>query len=268
MSNPATQEPSVGDFLRAIKPASERDLILATCYYIEVLQGTVPFRTGDVKQAVRTAKQRAPSNISRALVDLARDGALLVSPRGLVNYYELAQPTIDRLAQRLTDAGWLSTTPRERIEIIREVSQSLGAALARVSDERERDYVEEALSCLNPEVSAYRAAIVLGWSAAMWNLRKKLDRNGLAAFNAAFARKFPKSKRPAVQVLEDFEEYRDSEILQVAEALNVISQATHKILRQHLDIRNNSGHPTDYRPELHRVKTFFEELINHVLAVP
>jgi hypothetical protein len=258
----------VRDFLRAVKPDGEKDLVLASCYYAEVVEGTLPFRPTHVKKALQAAKMRAPSNVSRALLGLEKDGALLVRPRGRANDYELAQPTIDAFAQRLTDAGWVSAPSRERIDIIREVSQALSGALSRVSDERERDYVEEALSCLNPEVSAYRAAIVLGWSATMWNLRKKLDRKGLAAFNAAFAQKFPKSRRPPVQVVEDFEEYRDFEILQVAEALNVVSKATHKVLRQHLEIRNNSGHPTDYKPEIHRVKTFFEEIINQVLAVP
>lgn len=263
-----TEESNIREFLRALNPVDEKDLLLAICYYVELVEGITPFRVNHVENAFRNAKQRAPSNVSRALTRLAHERTLLQRPRGSAKDYELALATIDRFAERLTRAGWLASAPPERIHIVREVSQSLEAALHQISDERERDYVEEALSCLNPQVSAYRAAIVMGWSAAMWNIRRKLERRGLGAFNMEFVKRFPKAKRAQATVLDDFEEYRDHEILGVAEALNVISKATYKVLTHHLDIRNNCGHPTDYKPEIHRVKTFFEEIISHVLARP
>ncbi|HEU4758858.1 MAG TPA: hypothetical protein VFT91_02635, partial [Dehalococcoidia bacterium] len=145
--------------------------------------------------------------------------------------------------------------------LTRQLRQQAGA----VPDKDQREYLEEAIICL--EAGALRAAVVMGWTAAVWNLRRKVRALGLATFSAEFSRRWPQSKKPPVKTIEDLEDYRDEEFLQVAEGIGLISKAVLAELLTHLKLRNNCGHPTAVRPRLNRVGAFFEDILQYVLAV-
>lgn len=257
------------DFIAACEPKNQGQLVLYAGYYLEVTRNLGSFTGPDIAGALLEARApNAPKNVSVVAGRLVRAEQLIVLEPGPPRRYALSQPALEAVTKKLNEIGWFTSTPEEPTRIIREISETLHARVLTITDADERGYIEEALACLHPTVNAHRAAIVMGWAATMFNLRRKIERTGLPAFNAEFQRRFPKARKRPVSVIDDFEEYGDAEILGVAEGMNVISKAVHKALKQHLDIRNNCGHPTDYQPGIHRVKTFFEEVINYVLAVP
>jgi hypothetical protein len=58
-------------------------------------------------------------------------------------------------------------------------------------------------------------------------------------------------------------------MLEVCDKMNVIAgKSVKKQLQPWLDFRNGVGHPTNVKPGIHKVKAFFEDIIQYVLAVP
>lgn len=149
---------------------------------------------------------------------------------------------------------------------VKEISETLHKKVLYIVDADERQYIEEAIRCLHPPVLAFRAAVLMGWTAAIYHLRKKVEYMGYSNFNTAFQKVYPQSKRKPVNHFYDLEDYKDIELLEVCEKLRLYDKAVKKRLLSWLDLRNGCGHPTDVIPEIHIVKAFFEEIIEYVLT--
>jgi hypothetical protein len=139
--------------------------------------------------------------------------------------------------------------------------------LDRISDEDEREYMKEALKCVS--IEAKRAAIVVGWIAAMWSLHKKIELKSFSLFNKFYKKRHARNaqkKIKTVKKIEDFEYYPDSEVLLVSEDIGILDRGEKRILEKCLELRNICAHPSKYEPEHSEVSVFFERIVNVLLS--
>ncbi len=69
-----------------------------------------------------------------------------------------------------------------------------------------------------------------------------------------------------VNTIDDLEYYQEKDFLLVIEKMGIIDKAVRIQLETCLDLRNACGHPTQVRPQIHKVKSFFEDIIQYVLS--
>ena len=249
------------DFLQFSGAQSQRERVLLALFYADRHLGTPRLAPAEIAKLLDEAREPTPGNIHQVLVRLLSD-KLLNRADGK---YSLTSRGIER-AQTLAPSDRAPEDEREKV--LAEISASLANLMARISDEAERDYITEAVSCLHPQVEATRSAIVMGWNAVIANLRAKVEEVGFAGFNAQFASRYAglANKRKPVQQREDLEDYKDCELLEVCGRMNILGGFALKRLRHHLDLRNACGHPAAVKPGVNVAKSFFEEIVQYVLG--
>jgi hypothetical protein len=144
------------------------------------------------------------------------------------------------------------------------VDAMLLALPGRVSDEAERLFLSEALTCFRNK--AFRAAIVMTWNLAFDHLLNWIVCNHLAAFNAAIVRRYPKRTGVVMGKKEDFnEEFKESEVIEVCSTAGVVLDNTKKILNEKLTKRNMAAHPSVVEITQFQAQDVISDLVNNVI---
>jgi hypothetical protein len=111
---------------------------------------------------------------------------------------------------------------------------------AQITDPAQTAFLTETLTCFKQH--AYRAAIVMAWNLAFNDVLDRLFANHLVDFNAQLYRAFPKEKQIARR--SDFEDLKESRIIEVGKGASIFSATTAKILTEKLTKRNTAAHPS------------------------
>lgn len=143
-----------------------------------------------------------------------------------------------------------------------------------LSDADESDYLREAIDCAN--AGFHRAAIVLGWCAAVDGMQKKIMALGFDKFNAASSAmkaqtsgKFKKwNKGFAIATLGELQQVFDSDLLHVLEGMSLLDGNQAQRLETCFQYRNHSAHPGQAPIGEAHVVTFFTDVTGIVLANP
>lgn len=141
-------------------------------------------------------------------------------------------------------------------------AQHLVKAIEKIKNKDERDYLIEALRCI--ENSAVRAGIIFAWTAAILNIRRKCLARGKSATNNARIKHEPSSRQ--INSEEDFSYIKDRTTLLIAKELGIYDKSEKDILTNHLDLRNLCGHPSKYRPDGLKAASFLSDLLSLVFA--
>jgi hypothetical protein len=144
------------------------------------------------------------------------------------------------------------------------VSNLLKDLPGKVPSTTERTFLEEAVKCY--EVKAFRSAIVMTWNLAFDHLLHWILSDGQrsADFNEAIVKRFPK-KILVVSKLDHFEELKESEIIEVCNTAALFSSNITKILKQKLDRRNISAHPSNVIVTQSQADDAITDLVNNVV---
>jgi hypothetical protein len=129
----------------------------------------------------------------------------------------------------------------------------------RVPHEATRDYVNEAVECL--QAGARRAAVVFLWSGAVATIREAVWGYGTRDIEAALQRHNPKTK---FRKKNDFDYVKDADLLQAAQDLSLYDKSQKRHLADALALRNDCGHPVKYKPGQRKVETFIEDVVGIV----
>ena len=145
------------------------------------------------------------------------------------------------------------------------VSKLLADLPATVANIAERAFLAEALACY--KAGAFRAAIVMTWNLAFdhmlsWVLN---DSSRLGCFNASIAVRYPKRKGVSVSRVEHFEEFKESEIIEVCNTAGLFSKNIIKILSEKLTRRNIAAHPSLVNITQHQADDVITDLVNTVV---
>ncbi len=144
----------------------------------------------------------------------------------------------------------------------------------KITDSDEDDYLKEAVGCANSNY--YRAAIVLGWSAAIDRIHKKIEQIGFAKFNVISAemasqikgryKRFNQSQN--VNSLSELRQVLDTTVLWVIEGMRLIDLNQHTRLRSCFEMRCHSAHPGEAPITEYNLMSFFSDIDHIVIGNP
>jgi hypothetical protein len=184
---------------------------------------------------------------------------------------------VDQLSEKnpkelLKDSRGYSLVGRLREEMARKysarptavyVSTLLRELPARLPNLAERTYLDEALACFN--AGAFRASIVMCWNLSYDHLCEFVLTKYSKDFNTQLPKSFPKADIGAIGKKDDFQELKESQVLQVCKSANIISGSLHKILKEKLDRRNIAAHPSGVVVAQPTAEEFIKDLIENVV---
>lgn len=140
---------------------------------------------------------------------------------------------------------------------------------------QEVDYLREAVDCAR--LNKNRAAIILGWCAAVDRLHRYIEKNGIDKFNQASVRmsaiqsgRYKRfNKKFEIQNLSDLRmSVFDNDLLWVLEFMGVIDGNQHERLEICFTMRNTSAHPGDANISDENVLSFFSDIDSLVFIDP
>jgi len=148
-----------------------------------------------------------------------------------------------------------------------EAAVELRKRLAGITDSQIHSFVDEAVGCL--ESGYYRAALVLSWIGAVSILQEHVVKERLNDFNAEADRRYSARnwKWKKAKTRDDLGQMKESEFLDVLEALSIIRKSVKGELKSCLNRRNSSGHPSSLKVAENTVAHHIEVLILNVFSV-
>jgi hypothetical protein len=141
-----------------------------------------------------------------------------------------------------------------------------------LADPAESEYLREAVECA--QAGYRRAAVVLGWCAAIDRMQRKVLAIGLAAFNAASTKlkaqtsgKFKRwNKECAVSTLGELQAVFDTDLIIVLEGMDVIEGNQAERLETCFQYRNHGAHPGQAPIEDPHLIAFFTDINSIILT--
>lgn len=228
------------------------DRILAFAWYLQRLASKNPFTASDIAHCFKESSTAPPSAVSPFLLSMAKRRRPLVLKRGVG--YTLEQQALRRLDDRF---GQRQTAIN--------VHQLLAELPSRITLSDEREYLEEALVCYRS--GAFRAAIVMSWNLAYAHLCNIVLARHLSPFNSQLPKSFPKADISSVGKAADFQELKESQVLHVCKSAGIISSSLHKVMKEKLDRRNISAHPSGIQVTQLTAEEFIRDLVDNVVLM-
>ena len=138
--------------------------------------------------------------------------------------------------------------------------------LDAITDGVESEYFSEAIACAKH--GYLRAAVVLGWSAAIDRVHRRVEEIGFNKFNSTSLqmanqqlgryKKFNQGQN--ISSLADIREVFDNIVLWIIEGMGLIDANQHTRLRSCFDMRCHSAHPGEAPITTYNLLSFFSDL--------
>lgn len=240
---------------------SQADKIKLFVWYLHVYRNKSRVVTADLRTCYDEVHMEKPESLSPFLKSLEdRKPKILI--RDSQGYY-LERKAREELTIRF--GGPRPTAP---------VSSMLQALPTKVTDSAERSFIEEAITCIRS--GCPRAAIVLGWCAAVDRLRRKIESIGFEQFNAASVRlkqqtsgKFKRwNKEFSIQSVGELQAVFDTDMVVLLEGMGMIDDNQAQRLETLFQWRCHSAHPGDAPIGDAHVVAFFTDIVDIILANP
>jgi hypothetical protein len=167
-----------------------------------------------------------------------------------------------KLEHRISDGLTEKYGKRDATVHVEKILTDLPSKLAKPD---ERTYLEETLICIRHK--AFRAAVVMAWNLAYdhfcyWILA---DATRLAAFNATSPKRFAGMKYPAVTDRDNFTDMKESHVIAIASAADLISKNVTRVLDEKLTRRNMAAHPSDVSTLQGTAEEVIRDLVENVV---
>jgi hypothetical protein len=271
VTSSASERISVQEFIRQLGFSKGVENILAAGYYSEFVEGLSDFGASEIERLLDAGRVPRPGNLSRDLKTLASPSKkylnVVKGTSGANVRYTLTSIGADLINERMQVVGLTILKTIERAETLMEISESLHLLVEQIPDKAEREYIEEAVSCLSPMNNASRAAIIMGWTGAVYNLRRKVDKLGSSGYITFTSHLQKINQKKSATTFNDLEDVKDTDLLDICEKMDIIKgKSVKEQLAQWLTFRNGVGHPTNVKPGINKVKAFFEDIIQYILA--
>jgi hypothetical protein len=242
---------TLAEFLHPLGKTTRTDQVLAVLLFHKRYAGKREMSAVDVHAALVQARVPAArgTNVHQAL---ARSGRYAHQARSR-GPWAITESGEHHLRDRYGISGVpADAQPRTEVSALRDLAN-------RVSDEATRDYIGEALECL--QVGARRAAVVFLWSGAVTTIREAMWKHGARTIESALQRH---NQRARFTKKNDFDYVKDADLLQAAQDLGVYDKSQKRHLGDALDLRNDCGHPVKYKPGRKKVESFVEDMLSIV----
>jgi len=241
------------EFVAPLSKKTHQDRILAVLYYRERYGQKVGLTVDEIRKGLQNARAKGWRKVNVADV-LSKCGALADTDglQGKKRLWKLTDSGRDRVRELLR-------LPAADVEIEHDVG-TLEALVAKLTDAEVKNYVEEAVKCL--QVGALRACVVFLWTGSIRTIHNKLSAKGSAAATAAIQKHDPKAR--TVKTVDDFAYIKDATTLLAARDVGILDKGQKDTLEEALDLRNRCGHPGRYRPGVKKVSAFVEDVVSIV----
>jgi hypothetical protein len=242
------------EFLHPIRTGKQGDLVLSVLYYFKASKGQDGMTAAEIKAALVQAKIPKAKTMNVNAV-LSAGAPYVHAPAGKANgalVFELTGSG-DKEVQRILNLPPPSTTTRQDVGTLQTLA-------ATIKDDMVRGFIEEAILCL--QANALRAAIVFVWSGAIRTLHEEALAKGEATVNTAISKRDSKARQ--VTKIEDFAWIQDRTFLDACPDMALLDRGQKSTLVDALNLRNNCGHPTQYRPGIEKARSFIEDVIGIV----
>lgn len=140
-----------------------------------------------------------------------------------------------------------------------QTTDLLQALLPKVTDSAQQAYLAETLVCYSH--GAYRAAIVMAWNLAYSHVCDLIYSNHIEDFN----RQMLIALKKTIVKRSDFEDFKESRIIEVARGAGILSMSSGKILKEKLDKRNTVAHPTSTKVKNITADEVIHDLVENIL---
>jgi hypothetical protein len=165
--------------------------------------------------------------------------------------------------------------PIQQMPVAVENVFDLQKLVSGLADPEESEYLKEAIDCANSNFK--KAAIVMGWCAAIDRIQKKIQVLGLATFskmsslmkqqNSGRHKHF--KKEFVIATLGDLQAVFDPDLIQVCEGLQLLdSNEADRLIKVDFQYRNHSAHPGNAPIEDAHVVSFFIDINKIILTNP
>jgi hypothetical protein len=177
--------------------------------------------------------------------------------------------TIDSLIRPFRDELII---PAQQGELEKTPPSAFNSFFASLANPDENEYLNEAVSCAQ---SGYlRAAAVLGWSAAIDRIHRKIEAIGFSNFNVTSAQmasqKTGRFKRfnqvQNINSLSELREVFDTIVLWVIEGIGLIDSNQHTRLRSCFEMRCQSAHPGEAPITQFNLLSFFSDIDQIIIS--
>lgn len=153
-------------------------------------------------------------------------------------------------------------------------SSQLETLLAGVKNSNQSEYLKEAVECSRHKL--YRAAAMLGWSAAIDQIHHAIERIGFAKFNIASAAMASQTKGrfkkfnqvQNVSSLGELREVFDNIVLWILEGMQLIDNNQHTRLHSCFELRSQCSHPGEAPITEYNLLSFFSDINEIVFKNP
>jgi hypothetical protein len=243
------------EFIAPLKCATNQSRVLAVMYFKEKYEDIHALTVDQIAKALIISRVPRASKVNVSDV-LSKAG----------HYVNLTGVTGKARLWTLTDTGRtkvrnLLDLPQSDVEIENDV-ETLKTLIAKITDADIKDYLDEALKCLN--VGALRATVVFSWTATIRTIQVNLLLHGVHAVNIAIQKHDLKSR--FVNRLDDFAYVKDSVTLLAAMDLGDLDKNEKDTLKEALDLRNRCGHPSKYKPGIKKVSSYIEDIVSIIFS--
>jgi hypothetical protein len=178
---------------------------------------------------------------------------------------------LDNLSKKFRDDLIL---PIQKRPISSTNASLLTKMLANLPSPEEDVYLREAINCASKEY--FRAAVVLGWCAAIDRIHRIIEKIGFTTFNVTSALiasqtqgRFKKFSSPQnIGSLSEMREVFDTVVLWVIEGMQLIDSNQHTRLKGCFDLRCQCAHPGDAPVTEFNLLSFFSDLNEIVFRNP
>jgi hypothetical protein len=244
---------SVNEFTESVSGFYSKtavDQVLLLGWYLEAIEGKTFFKVSDMRTAFRQAGVDPP-NVSQYLDRLTkkRPPQLIKSGPGF------------RLAGTVRRAMDKKIGGNPSVVVVSKLLSDLPTKVPNIT---ERDFLNEALSCY--KVKAYRATIVMVWNLAYDHLLEWLlaENARLDRLNNGIQKRFPK-KQVTIAARDDFDEMKESEVIQACRTARLLNKNVIEILEAKLKRRNTVAHPSTIIVTQAQADDTITDLVNNVV---
>ena len=229
---------------------SQRTLIEFFVYHLTVELGNDSVTPKQVSDCFSACDLAMPRNVAARLNEGANSRpARLIKQDG---YYKLQRHVREEIAKKL---GAEIRTVKKTSAILRELESKLPEGFRK-------EFLGETIDCF--EVSANRATIIMSWILTMDHLFEYILQHKLREFNASLA-KDRGAKRVTVKQRDDFSNLKESKIIEICRAANIVSKDVRNILDTCLSVRNSCAHPSVIKVPETKVLAVVEDLVENIV---
>ncbi len=230
------------------------DRICGIAYLYTFFSNEEIFAPKDIRKIFENLRDTIPTNIPSRLSLLSRPKIkrLINIKKGKYKLFTLEEKKWEKYFALKKDVKKI------------KIKNDLRALAKKIKNEESRDFLEEAIDCLN--IGAKRAAVIMTWILTMDKLQEHIftRKNKLNDFNKEWLK--ISSKKRKISDIKEFSDIKEERFIELCRASGIIDGNEKKILDVKLGIRNTASHPNKIKIKDSKVIDFVEDLIENILT--